>query len=532
MATATQKIIIHADDQTGAAIASAIRNSQKLDNQLKKNTDSMRGFTRQGRAQMGQLGHQMQDVAVQLQMGMNPMMILGQQGSQIAAIFGSGGAVVGAFIAVAAVIGSVFVPSLFDAKREAGEFHDDIIKAAGGVDKLTEAQRRLAELDLKLRIQEQQRAVEQAQQSIEDFRNKIENLEKAQSGSGRSANGASLAIKRLGGGTTELEQALALAEAQLAATKEQMKELTGESRDAKEAQKKLIEAFKEYEAMEKARQRLLEISQRKAQAESQERIRALEAAKPATQRFAEESERLRRVIAGLDGEMSPLEIEAYRVAIEKAAKSILGTGEAAKVAQKRTKNLSSAQRQHFDMIQTVGDNALQSMEDSLIGLAEGSLSAKDAFKQMAASILRDLLRMQMQAGRNRLSGFLANTFIGLSTGGDASRVTTGQGGMGPVQSGPPSLRAMGGPVSRNTPYIVGERGPELMIPSGSGRVVPSNELATGDSISVNLNITTGVSQTVRAEIANLMPQIQQATKAGVLEARQRGGSYSRALAGI
>ncbi len=532
MATAVQKIVIHADDKTAAAIGSAIRNSQKLDNQIKKTGNNMRGMSRQGRAQMAQLGHQFQDIAVQLQMGMNPMMVLGQQGSQIASVFGTGGPVIGAFLAIGAVIASVFVPSLFAAKREAGEFHEDIVQAAGGVDKLTEAQKRLAELDLKLRIQEQQTAVEQAQASIEEFEKKISSLSKASEGSGRSAKGASLAIKRLGGGTTELEQALALAQAQLAATKEKLADLTGETRDATEAQKKLVEAFKEYEKMELARQKLLEISKRKVQGESQERIKALEAAKPATQRFAEESERLRRVIAGLDGEMSPLEIEAYRVAIEKAAKSILGTGEAAKTAQERTKNLSSAQRQHFDMIHHVGDNALQSLEDSLIGLADGSLSAKDAFKQMAASILRDLLRMQMQAGRNRLSGFLTNTFIGLSSGGDASRITTGQGGMGPAQSGPPSLRAMGGPVSRNTPYIVGERGPELMIPSGSGRIVPSNELATGDSISVNLNITTGVSQTVRAEIANLMPQIQQAAKSGVLEARQRGGSYSRALTGI
>ena len=129
MATTTQKIIIHADDQTGAAISSAIRNSKKLDNQLKKNTNNMRGMTRQGRAQMAQLGHQMQDIAVQLQMGMNPLMVLGQQGSQIASVFGSGGPVIGAFLAVGAVIASVFVPHLFAGKREAGEFHDEVIEA-------------------------------------------------------------------------------------------------------------------------------------------------------------------------------------------------------------------------------------------------------------------------------------------------------------------------------------------------------------------------------------------------------------------
>ena len=35
-------------------------------------------------------------------------------------------------------------------------------------------------------------------------------------------------------------------------------------------------------------------------------------------------------------------------------------------------------------------------------------------------------------------------------------------------------RAYGGPVSSSMPYIVGERGPELFVPSSSGRIVPNN----------------------------------------------------------
>ena len=46
-----------------------------------------------------------------------------------------------------------------------------------------------------------------------------------------------------------------------------------------------------------------------------------------------------------------------------------------------------------------------------------------------------------------------------------------------------------------------------------------------------INVTTGIQQTVRAEIANLMPQIQAAAKSAVAEARMRGGNYSRALVG-
>jgi hypothetical protein len=45
-------------------------------------------------------------------------------------------------------------------------------------------------------------------------------------------------------------------------------------------------------------------------------------------------------------------------------------------------------------------------------------------------------------------------------------------------------RAMGGPVSANTPYIVGERGPELFVPGTSGGIVPNNKLGMGGGVTV------------------------------------------------
>jgi hypothetical protein len=52
----------------------------------------------------------------------------------------------------------------------------------------------------------------------------------------------------------------------------------------------------------------------------------------------------------------------------------------------------------------------------------------------------------------------------------------------------------------------------------------------GASVVQNFNITTGVQQTVRAEIMNMMPQIAEAAKAAVADGKQRGGSYSAAFA--
>ena len=49
----------------------------------------------------------------------------------------------------------------------------------------------------------------------------------------------------------------------------------------------------------------------------------------------------------------------------------------------------------------------------------------------------------------------------------------------------------------------------------------------GVTVNQSLNISTGVNQTVRAEIMNMMPDIKQETLGAVAEARSRGGSFAR-----
>lgn len=41
------------------------------------------------------------------------------------------------------------------------------------------------------------------------------------------------------------------------------------------------------------------------------------------------------------------------------------------------------------------------------------------------------------------------------------------------------MRAYGGPVEANTPYVIGEKGPEIFIPRSGGKVIPNNQLQQG-----------------------------------------------------
>ncbi len=60
-------------------------------------------------------------------------------------------------------------------------------------------------------------------------------------------------------------------------------------------------------------------------------------------------------------------------------------------------------------------------------------------------------------------------------------------------SRPVGLRAAGGPVTGGQPYIVGERGPELFMPHGSGSIVNNSRLGGmgGGTVNVTVNMPAG-----------------------------------------
>jgi hypothetical protein len=55
------------------------------------------------------------------------------------------------------------------------------------------------------------------------------------------------------------------------------------------------------------------------------------------------------------------------------------------------------------------------------------------------------------------------------------------------------MLATGGLVGANSPYIVGERGPELFVPSGNGRIIPNNKLGGGGS-NIYINVSGAIDQ--------------------------------------
>ena len=92
-------------------------------------------------------------------------------------------------------------------------------------------------------------------------------------------------------------------------------------------------------------------------------------------------------------------------------------------------------------------------------------------------------------------------------------------------------RAIGGSVQRGRPYMVGERGAELFVPNRHGAIVPNDAMGGGAGVVVNqtINLSTGVAQTVRTEVLGMLPQIAEAAKGAVYDARRRGGQFGSAF---
>lgn len=167
-------------------------------------------------------------------------------------------------------------------------------------------------------------------------------------------------------------------------------------------------------------------------------------------------------------------------------------------------------------LQTAAVNGLRSLEDALVGVYTGTLTVKDAFRNMAVSIIQDLIRIQVQRSiTGPLSDALSSLFSASNTG--------------PEQLAGP--RALGGTAQMGEAYMVGEKGPELFIPGKTGVVVPNDQLGgSGGVINQTINISTGVSQTVRAEVMGMLPRIMEATKAAVADSKRRGGTFGKMMA--
>lgn len=112
---------------------------------------------------------------------------------------------------------------------------------------------------------------------------------------------------------------------------------------------------------------------------------------------------------------------------------------------------ASKQQSIKNLVQGIGS----SIESGIVGAIDGAITGAKSLQESLSDILKDIGRMLISFGIKSLLG-------GIDIGG--TKIFGGG-------------KAAGGPVSSNSSYMVGEKGPELFVPRTSGTIVPADATA-------------------------------------------------------
>ena len=219
------------------------------------------------------------------------------------------------------------------------------------------------------------------------------------------------------------------------------------------------------------------------------------------------------------------------LAAERQAQSV---NTAIESTEKQLRKLNNAQYQVVEL----ANNISSAFSESFKGIVSGSMTAQEAlanlfqrtadhFLDMAAQMIAKQIQMKILgiglnfiaagAGAQANFGTGRDGTFGLGTHG--SGIKTGAEGFG--YSNHPR-RAAGGPVSGGSPYIVGEKGPELFVPGSSGNIVPNHAMG-GANIVVNVDASGSSVEGDAGAAQELGDMLAAAIQAELVKEKRPGG---------
>ena len=219
------------------------------------------------------------------------------------------------------------------------------------------------------------------------------------------------------------------------------------------------------------------------------------------------------------------------LAAERQAQSI---NTAIESTEKELRKLNNAQYQVVQLANSISS----AFSESFKGIVSGSMTAQDAlrnlfqrradhFLDMAAQMIAQQIKMKILGiGLNFLG---SNTVPSGSFGSGSGTVGSGFGSavdtnIGRHVAGHSSIQPMasGGPVSGGSPYLVGEKGPELFVPGSSGNIVPNHEMG-GANVVVNVDASGSSVEGDAGAAQELGSMLAAAIQAELVKEKRPGG---------
>ena len=186
----------------------------------------------------------------------------------------------------------------------------------------------------------------------------------------------------------------------------------------------------------------------------------------------------------------------------------------------------------FKSVEQAAQRAGDAIADSLAeAVVEGKLSLdnfQNIFKQFVKELIAEAIKTFII---KKILSMFTGGFGGGGSVGPSSSSFGGDSFMAFAGGGKIPARATGGPV------LVGERGPELFIPHSAGSIKNKQDTknmiqAGGAPVNVyqTIQVETGVSQTVKTEMMNMLPRFKAETMQAVIDGKRRGKAISKVFA--
>lgn len=524
MATEVGNLIIKVDTSDVEAAERDLGKLNQTAQQTNKTTKEMpaaqRGAAKGFKLMKGgsaNLSMQLQDVAVQAQSGTNAMIILGQQGPQIASAFGPAGAAFGAIIAFGALFGGLAIKMLSagsssDALRErirdlGKEFRElttaqQAVIAAGleaENNKLIKSNEKLEKQIYaeKLALEEYTHAGGESQAVIDKFSTRISNLTAEMSlntaeidSNNAILSGNSIAVK-------DRIKSLELEAATLGESARQQAIINAQAEGASEAQ--IAEINRIYDRIE-AKEQEIETDkkadeQKKASDDLRKRLN-IEALKDQAKTEEQKWDATRAWFDKVEDRMTSMDSHAASFAaalsdnLANSFEGLLnGTMTAKEAFESMVKGMAAS------MVSALATMAAEWIAYQLMQAAFGKTVAASG----AAALALEAQAMSIMAGISAFASTAAIPIVGpvLAPAAAASAIAiTGSmaAGVAALSASSAAARALGGQVRGGESYIVGERGPEVLTMGGIGHITTNekmkaaNDSAPAQPVAVNLNV--------------------------------------------
>lgn len=212
-------------------------------------------------------------------------------------------------------------------------------------------------------------------------------------------------------------------------------------------------------------------------------------------------------LKSLNAEMKPVFAELNKDFRSETAKVL---EEAADSTDQFFKNLAESSKNNFvEQFTEMTDFAREAAQGMQSLFADFLF---DPFKDGLKGMLKGFADMLRRMIAELIAKQLLISFFSLFAGGTGVIAAMASSAVSSLQG-----RAKGGPVTGSTPYMVGERGPELFVPSTSGTIIP-NGSGMGGGVNIAYNID---ARGASADMQKALPSILKENNRRIFEELDR-----------